>query len=231
MSGERLDRILAAFEASSGDRTSPPQICEVTTHIVGVAGAGVMLISKDVPQGSLCTSNSVTELMEDLQYTLGEGPGIDAYESDDVVAEADLANPDVPRWLAFTPRVLDVGVRAVFGFPLRGGEVRMGALNLYKDRPGALSEEQHSDALVMADCIGQWVLDAQSDASPGDLAGVIESSSDFLFIVHNAAGMVSVQLDVPVTEALVRLRAHAFAENQLLRDVAADVVEHRFRFA
>ena len=83
----------------------------------------------------------------------------------------------------------------------------------------------------MADCIGQWVLDAQSDASPGDLAGVIVSSSDFHFIVHNAAGMVSVQLDVPVTEALVRLRAHAFAENQLLRDVAADVVEHRFRFA
>jgi hypothetical protein len=229
MSSERLERILAAFEAGSGDG-SAAQICEVTTTVVGVAGAGIMLMSHDVPEGSLCTSNSVSELIEELQYTLGEGPCIDAYSSNQAVAEVDLANPDVPRWLAFTPRALDVGVRAVFGFPLRGGDVRMGALNLYQDRPGALSEEQHSDALVMADCIGQWVIDAQSAASPGDLAGVLEAGSDFHFIVHNAAGMVSVQLGVPVTEALLRLRAHAFAENRLLRDVAADVVEHHLRF-
>jgi AmiR/NasT family two-component response regulator len=49
-------------------------------------------------------------------------------------------------------------------------------------------------------------------------------------IVHNAAGIVSVQLGVSVTEALVRLRAYAFSENRLVRDVAEDVVARRLRF-
>ncbi len=83
-----------------------------------------------------------------MQYTLGEGPCVDAYQKDMVVSEPDLADPETVRWLAFTPPALQAGVRAVFGFPLRVGTVRLGALNLYRDRPGPLGAEQHADALV-----------------------------------------------------------------------------------
>src|ERR1700678_848503 len=122
-----------------------------------MSGAGIMLMSDDIPAGSVCTSNAVSMVIEELQFTLGEGPCVDAYNHRRVVLEPDLAAPATPRWLAFSPPALDVGVRAVFGFPLQVGAVRLGALNLYRDRAGALSDDQHADALVLADVAAQVV--------------------------------------------------------------------------
>jgi hypothetical protein len=65
-----------------------------------------------------------------------------------VVAEPDLADPVTRRWLAFTPPALQAGARAVFGFPLRVGTVRLGALNLYRDCPGARGSPESVDTLV-----------------------------------------------------------------------------------
>jgi hypothetical protein len=192
-------------------------------------GAGVMLMSGDIPRGSLCTSDGVSELIEELQYTLGEGPCVDAYQQDRVVAEPDLADPVTPRWVAFTPPALEAGARAVFGFPMRVGTVRLGALNLYRDRPGPLTGDQHADALVVADVAARWVLEAQAGAPPGAVAKGLETGADFHFVVHNAAGMVSVQQGISITEALIRLRAFAFSDDRLLADVAEDVVARRLR--
>ena len=126
-------------------------------------------MSGDIPRGSLSSTDDVSQLIEELQYTLGEGPCVDAYQQERVVAEPDLAEPVARRWPAFTPLALQAGVRAVFGFPLRVGTVRLGALNLYRDRRGLLSREQHADALVVADVAARWVLDAQAGAPSGVL--------------------------------------------------------------
>ena len=101
-----------------------------------MSGAGIMLMTGDVARGSLCSSNPVSALIEDLQFTLGEGPCIDAYHEERPVLEPDLADPDHARWMAFSPPAVDAGVRAVFGFPVQIGVIRLGALNLYSDRPG-----------------------------------------------------------------------------------------------
>jgi hypothetical protein len=228
MAGDRLRRVLAALSAG-GDGWSSARLCGACPQIVGVSGAGVMLMSGEIPRGSLCTTDGVSELIEDLQYTLGEGPCVDAYQQDQVVAEPDLADPAVSRWPAFAPPVLAAGVRAVFGFPLRAGTVRLGALNLYRDAPGPLTGEQHADALVVADVAARWVLEAQAGAPPDTVAGELESGADFHFVVHNAAGMVSVQAGISVTEALIRLRAFAFSHDRPLADVAGDVVARRLR--
>ena len=230
MAGDRRSRILAELAAGDGRRASRG-LCEVGAEVIGVSGAGVMLMSGDIPSGSLCTTNEVSSVIEDLQYTLGEGPCVDAYQLDRVVVEPDLANPTSPRWLAFTPRAVEAGARAVFGFPVGSGAARLGALNLYQDQPGPLSDEQHADALVMAEVVAAWVLDAQAEAPPGALAEELEEGAELYFVVHNAAGAVSVQLGVSVTEALIRLRAHAFAHERPLRDVAEDVVARRLRFS
>jgi GAF domain-containing protein len=188
-----------------------------------------MLISGDIPGGSLCTTNEVSHRIEDLQYTLGEGPCVDAYRQGRVVAEPDLADPVTRRWPGFTPPALEAGVRAVFGFPLRVGTVRLGALNLYRDRSGPLTGDQHADALVVADVAARWVLEAQAGAPPDAVAKGLETGADFHFVVHNAAGMVSVQQGISVTEALIRLRAYAFSNDRRLADVAEDVVARRLR--
>jgi GAF domain-containing protein len=226
---DRLERILAGLAAGDGGRSST-RLCEVATDVIGASGAGVMLMSGDVPRGSLCTTDEVSAAIEELQYSLGEGPCVDAYQQDQVVLEPDLAGPRTPRWFAFTPKAVEAGARAVFGFPLRVGAVRLGALNIYLDRPGPLSDDQHADALVMADVAARWVLDVQADAPPGVLAEQLEAGGDFHFVVHNAAGVVSVQLGCSITEALIRLRAFAFSNDRMLRDVAEDVAARKLRF-
>ena len=229
MAGDRLHRILAELSAGGADVWSSARLCRGCVKIVGVDGAGIMLMSGDIPRGSLCSTDAVSHLIEDLQYTLGEGPCVDAYQQDRVVAEPDLSDPVALRWLAFTPPALEAGVRAVYGFPMRSGAVRLGALNLYRDWSGPLTDDQHADALVLADLAARWVMEAQAGAPPDVVAQELETGADFHFAVHNAAGIVSVQQGISVTDALVRLRAYAFSHDRLLADVAADVVARRLR--
>ncbi len=228
MAGDRLHRILGAVFIGE-DGWSSARLCGACPGIVGVTGAGVMLMSGEIPRGSLCTTDQVSELIEELQYTLGEGPCVDAHQKGNVVAEPDLADPVARRWPAFTPPAVQAGVRAVFGFPLRTGTVRLGALNLYRNLPGPLTGEQHADALVVADVAARWVLEAQAGAPSGTVAEELEAGADFHFAVHNAAGIVSVQKGITVTEALIRLRAFTFSSDRLLADVAQDVIGHRLR--
>ena len=77
---------------------------------------------------------------------------------------------------------------------MRIGAARLGALNLYRDWPGPLNDDQHADALVMADVVARAILALQAEASPGTLATELEAEANFQFVVHQAAGMVSVQL-------------------------------------
>ena len=227
--GERRQRIVAQL-LRGGAEVATSRLCEVCVELTGVSGAGIMLMHGDVPQGSVCTSDAVSATIEELQYTLGEGPCVDAYHSGRPVLEPDLAEPARPRWPAFSGAALDVGVRAVFGFPLHVGAVRVGALNLYCDRPGSLTGEQHADAVVAADVATHVVLALQANAPPGQLAAALEAGSDFGYVVHQASGMVAAQLDVSVGQALIRLRAYSFGNDQPLADVARDVVARTLRF-
>jgi hypothetical protein len=195
-----------------------------------MSGAGIMLMSGEIPRGSVCTSDSVSDRIEQLQYTLGEGPCLDAYHRDQPVLEPDLVAPASIRWPAFSGAAVEAGVAAVFAFPLRVGAVRLGALNLYRDRRGPPSDDQHSDALVMADVAAQAIVASQAHAPLGTVAVDLESGADFQYVVHQASGMVAAQLDVSVAQALIRLRAYAFGNERSLADVARDVVDRTLRF-
>jgi hypothetical protein len=230
MTANRRLRILSKLAGGGNVEFGTTRLCEVCCEITSMTGAGIMLMSGDVPRGSLCTTGPVSALIEQLQYTLGEGPCVDAYNSDRPVLEPDLAQPTTARWLAFSGPAIEAGVRAIFGFPMPVGAIRLGALNLYRDRPGSLSDDQHADALVMADVAAHAVLAMQAHAPPGRLAAELEEGADFQYVVHQAAGMVAVQLEVTVGTALIRLRAHAFGNGLALTNVARDVVARRLRF-
>ncbi len=231
MAADRLLRILARLSAFPAVETGTARLCELCADVTVMSGAGIMLMSGDGSRGSVCTSNEVSALIEELQFVLGEGPCMDAYEQQRPVLEPDLDAAPTTRWAAFTTPAVEAGARAVFGFPLQVGAVRLGALNLYRDRPGPLSDDQHADALVMADVAARAVLLMQANAPPGALAAELEAGGNFQFVVHQASGMVSAQLGVGVGDALIRLRANAFANDRRLAEVAADVVSRRLRFA
>lgn len=229
MAGDRLLRILAELSSGWSSEAEPARLCEVCANISFMSGAGIMLMTGDTQQGSVCSSNPVSALIEELQFTLGEGPCVDAHRDDRPVVEADLANPDKPRWLAFAPPAVEAGARAVFGFPMRVGGVRLGALNLYREQPGPMSDDQYADALVLAGVAAEAVVALQAKASPGALSTALEEGANFRFVVHQASGMVAVQLGVSVGEALARLRAYAFGNDVLLTEVAEAIVARKLR--
>lgn len=230
MPSERLLGILARLSSGGAIDPEATRLCEVSAEVTGVAGAGIMLMSGDVPRGSVCTTDEVSARIEELQYALGEGPCVDAFREDRPVLEPDLPHPRTARWPAFTGPAVEAGAQAVFGFPLRVGAVRLGALNLVANRPAPLTDEQHADALIMAGVAARAVLALQAHAPPGRLAATLEEGADFRYGVHQAAGMVAVQIGISVGQALIRLRAYAFGNDRPLRDVAEDVVARRLRF-
>jgi hypothetical protein len=224
---ERLGRISGVVSAANG--TDPARgICDACVAALPVTGASIVLTAGGIAT-ALASSDVVASRIEDLQATLGEGPCADACDSGRPVGEPDLAAPRRARWVAFTPAALSAGAAAVFALPLRIGGVRLGALTFYRSRAGDLSDDQHLDAAVMADVVSQAVLAIQAQAPPGTLGPALEPLAGQRAVVHQASGMVSVQLGVGVGEALVRLRAHAFAAGRELGDVAADVVARRLR--
>jgi len=230
MIGERRRRILARLVGGESGVLETKRLCQVCAEVVGVTGAGIMLMSGDVPQGSACSTDDVSALIEELQYSLSEGPCVEAYQHDRPVSEPDLASPLTPRWIGFAGPAVQAGALAVFGFPLQMGAVRLGALNLYRDEAGPLSAEQHADALVMADVAAEAILAIQADALPGELAARLEAGGDFQDVVHQASGMISAQLQITVGQALIRLKAHAFGNGRALPAVARDVISRKLRF-
>ncbi|MEO6627685.1 MAG: GAF and ANTAR domain-containing protein, partial [Aquihabitans sp.] len=174
--------------------------------------------------------DSISAAIEDLQFSLGEGPCVDAYEHDRPVIEPNLVDPSVSRWPAFTARAVEAGAQAVFSFPLQLGVVRLGALDLYRTTPGPLTDDQYADALAMADIATRAVLVLQAEAPPGQLASTLEAGADLRLLVHQATGMVAAQLGITVGQALVCLRANAFGTDQPLERVAADVIARTLRF-
>ena len=230
MPAERRLRILTQLIGRGVFGLETKQLCEACAELTGMTGAGIMFMSGDMPRGTICSTDEVSALIEELQYTLGEGPCVDAFNHDRPVLEPDLAYPAQRRWSAFSVPAVAAGVRAVFGFPLQVGAARLGALNLYRNESGPMSDEQHADALVMADVSAAAVLMMQAEAPPGKLASELEAGSDFRYVVHQASGMVAAQLDISIAQAIVRLRGYSFANERPLPEVARDVVARRLRF-
>lgn len=208
--------------------THADRVCAACVRLVGVSGAGLVLTADPDGAETICVTGPVTERMEELQFALGEGPGLDAHHLRRPVLEPDLGADDGERWPAFRRAALANGIAAVFAFPLHLGVIRLGTLDLYRDRAGALDHEQLADALVLADVAIDGILDLQAQVPPGALHPRLDDGGHRA-AVHQATGVLSVQLGISMADALARLRAHAYADQRSLYDVAADVLGDRLR--
>jgi hypothetical protein len=180
-------------------------------------------------RGTAGVSDPGIALMQELQLALGEGPGVDAWRDSAVVLEPDLSAPVVVRWPAFAQAAVEAGLRAVFAFPLHLGATGIGVLVLYRDRAGGLSADELAYGLVLADVATQVVLGLQAGAPAGSLHELLAREPAHWAEIHQATGIVSVQLGVSLDQAFVRLRARAFVDGEPLRAVSREIVAGRMR--
>lgn len=226
----RLPHIYQALAHGDGDAFARLRaICDTCVDVLGAAGAGVMLMAERAHQGTVYATDEAIRALEDLQNVAGEGPCIDAYTMGRPVLEPDLANDGVRVWPLLAPGALDAGMGALFSFPLQLDDTALGALNLYRRTPGGLDQEQIDDARLLAAMIARLVLSMQAQAEPGSLPAQIGDLSGDRAAIEQATGMISSQLDVPITEAAHRLRAFASAHQRPLAEIAHDIINRTLR--
>jgi GAF domain len=233
MNEARLERILGLVQARNADRSLPipVRICLLCPEAMHVDGASVGLITPGVHR-SLGASDSIAEAIEVTQANVREGPCIEACDTGQPAIEPDLASRTARmRWPNFAPAALEFGARAVYGFPLVVDDAPIGALDLYSREARQLSDTDVDDALLLADMAALAIRSAQ-DPDSADVPGLRaepEQPWAHQAVVHHASGMTAVQLGIPVDEALLRMRAFAFAVDRALADVARDIVDRRLR--
>jgi len=232
----RIWGLVAGQAASRGGLVSASDACAAAVATVEVTGAWLSAASGTESAGHLMSvTDAVSELLAELQLTLGEGPSPDAAADGGPVLISDLDQTETDRrWPMFAPAARQAGAGAIFTFPLRIGAIRAGVMGLYRDRPGPLSDMHLGDALIFADVAALLLISADhadggrvnAGAGPGgqpaELAGHRAE-------IDQATGMLTEQLGVGVMEAFIRLRAYAYAHDRPLADLARDIVARRLR--
>jgi hypothetical protein len=202
-------------------------VCELCVTELAVSGARVRVLGSVAANdgGALVyATDPVSNKLEDLAATAGVGPSFDAFERQYPILIPDLTREHA-RWPGFTAEALASGVAAIFTFPLQVGGVRLGVLELHRDRIGSLTPAQLTDAFLLADTATDTILDDLLGVSPMTLPGLVDIQSE----VHQATGFVAVDLGVTLQDALLRIRAHAFARELALADVARQIIQRRLR--
>ena len=231
MAAERTVRVwewIAAAHEGEGP-VSVAAVGRAAVRGLAVDGASVTAVGGPLAREPLFASDQVSARLEELQFTLGEGPAAADFRlgTPELVPDLDLA---AGRWPGFAPAAVAAGARALFAVPLQAGAIRVGVLSLYRARPGPLAAGELADALVLADIALQLVLDAAAGVSARPGYQPLDGLSDRRAEVYQAIGMISVQLGVSLEDASVRLRARAFASGRPLGEIADDVVGRRLRF-
>jgi hypothetical protein len=233
----RIQALVAVQAARRGARIGVLDVCTAAVAALPVGGAGLSAMSRTAASHPLCSTDDISEQLEELQLTLGEGPCVDAFTDGSAVLTPDLlASALQDRWMVFADAALDTGARAVFALPLQMGAISPGVLDLYADVPTVLGAEELADALAFADLATLLLLDARIEETGAPAGGPspdrgFEDLGAYRAEIDQATGILTVQLGVGIDEAFVRLRAYAFTQGRRLADVAADVVAHRLRFS
>lgn len=203
------------------------RLCHACVQLLGVDGAAVSLLHEGVTRGTFGSSGALSRRLDELQFTFGEGPCLDAVEQGGPVLVDQLGSPSEHRWPALTEAVLGCGVAAVFALPVALSSSHIGALELFRLRAGPLSAVSLAGALRAAKLAALPLVDlitgvARTGEQPVDdrnqLAGLERVE------VHQATGLIMDRLGVNPAHALARLRAHAYSSGTTAGEAARAII-------
>ncbi|MFJ8622220.1 ANTAR domain-containing protein [Kitasatospora sp. NPDC093550] len=232
----RIAQTVAEAVNGPGRHALPERLCVACAEALAADAAAIILMADTGHRAGIWASDERARRMEERQFSLGEGPSVDAFRSRGPVAVTDLLSPDEVRWPVL---VVDLAgadstrpeLRSVYATPLHLGTSGIGVLSLYRVRPGVPDRAGSADIQVAATSVTLAIVGSFL-APPADQPALRWLDDPPLDGVEadQAVGMVMVQLGLSAGAALDRLRAHAFAHGREIDEVAHDVVERRLRF-
>lgn len=233
MDGLRAD-LAVAMDGAASPLAAADQLCHACVALLGVDGASVSFMYEGASRGTFGSSGALSRHLDELQFTFGEGPCLDAVTTGAPALVADLDDPDDTRWPSFRSAALEAGMCAVFALPVAVASNPVGALDLFRGQRGALSADAGFGAFAAADLAALPLLDLMAadvdweSAAQGD-DGWEQLASLERTEVYQATGMLVASLDIGPVEALVRLRGYAFGHSLTASEVAWAIVKRRLR--
>lgn len=228
---DRVGQILVELlRPTSDDEALPGRLVRLGRERLMVTGLGLAWMGEHGPAGTLAATSGPAEVLEELQFSLGAGPGVDASQQGYPTMHEDLAGVDPGRWPGYTAGADQVGIAAVFAFPLQVGGIKLGVVDLYQDEPGPLADSTAEEARALAHAATAVLLHLQSTTGRGDVHDDLEDLVLDRAEVHQATGMVSVQIGSSLSDAFAVLRGRAFAAGGGITEVAHAVVTRQIRF-
>ena len=230
----RVERLAEAIEERARVRAAPTGLnllCEAAAEHLNLAAVAVSVPGRLLSAQTIGVAGTLARPLEERQVILGEGPSTDGLRFGTPVHVEDLTDfQQQARWPMYAAKAAEDGIRAQFVIPMQVGAARFGVFVLYLNRPGGLWPSELSDARVFAELALGWLIDDVAGHTPGHDPRTQTPFLDDRAEIHQATGMVAVQLGVDLNTALVRLRAHAFSQDRLLSQVAVAVVNRELRF-
>lgn len=210
-------------------RAAGEGLCTLFVGRLAVTGASISVVG-DYGQLTIGASDSVSARVEELQFELGEGPHHDALSSGMPVLVPEMSAAHISRWPMFGPAAMHLGVGALFAFPLAVGAATVGVVDMYRRTSGPLDAQTVSAALSLASWVATPALRLAAQSANVETPDAQHLAPEMRREVHQATGIILVQLGITATEALSRLRANAFSSGQTLEFVAHEVVARRIDF-
>lgn len=217
---DQLAAAARSFHAEVGKPELLSRAIAIATDIVvGCDFAGVSIIQRkgviDVP----AATNEQVRLLDELQFTLGEGPCIDAIWLGDTVHSADLAGDG--RWKSWGPRaVAELGVASMLAFQLFTTAETVGALNLYSQRLDAFDAEDINSGYYLAAHLAVAIAGAETEAQLN--TAIVSRAS-----IGRAEGILMERFGLEPAQAFAVLTRVSQQRNMRLNAVAAELVQMR----
>ncbi len=209
----------AADEELTDTSAALQRVCRGVVDSLPATGCAIHLAGRDGTTGLAASSDGWSTTVAELTFATGEGPRIEALGRRRPVLVADLGALG-HRWPGFSQAAGELGVAAVFSFPLLVGGLALGVLELYETDVHVLQDAEAALALAFAELAIRSVLGDEVVRDDGTWEPLVDARAE----VHQAQGMVMVDLGVDLADALVRMRAHAFAEGIPLIDLARAII-------
>ncbi len=204
-------------------------LAEECVSLLDVADAGILLADAHGRLQVMATSSHRGGRIEALQLGMNDGPCVEAFQSGEVVVIDDLATTD-GRWLTFQQFTLKQGLRSVHAVPLRLRSTTIGALNLFREHPGQLNEDDAATARALADVATIGILHERAVRDQEVVTEQLQHALQSRVLIEQAKGVISQARNMPTEEAFEWLRDYARSHNVRLRDIAERITTHGLTF-
>ena len=198
-------------------------LTERCVQLLDVDAAGILLIDQRGTLNLVAASTEQTRLLELFQLQNQEGPCLDCYHSGQGVACADLtAAPQ--RWPQFATAAREQGFAAVQAVPMRLREQILGALNLFRSSPDAISTDATAVAQSFANVATISLLQVRALRHSEMVTEQLQSALNSRLLIEQAKGILAERRHISLTQAFTLMRTYARNHNRLLSQVARAII-------